>query len=232
MVGNKILVVDDEPNILDAVRAYLENSNYEIFTANDGKEALKQFEIVQPDLMVLDLMLPEISGEEVCQIIRKKSRIPILMLTAKAQVEDKVYGFQIGADDYLTKPFSPKELVVRVDSLLRRCGEGVSPLFSIMSWNKNELVIDFNELIVKKNGEIIKLTPNEFKLLSALVKYPTKTFTRNELIEIAFGYDYDGFERTVDSHIKNLRSKIEKDSSNPKYIITVRGVGYKFGKVE
>ena len=229
IIERKILIVDDEPKIVDVVKAYLENSNYQVFTAFDGEQALKQFEKIHPDLIILDLMLPKISGEQICQIIRKKSRIPIIMLTAKVQENDKINGFNIGADDYLTKPFSPRELVVRISSLLRRCSEGISPLFNIMSWNNNDLQIDFTEMIVKKAGNDIKVTPNEFKLLSTLIKFPKKTFTRDELIEIALGIDYDGYERTIDSHIKNLRSKIESDSSTPQYIITVRGIGYKFG---
>jgi len=226
---NKILVVDDEFKIVEAVKAYLENSRYQVFTAYDGEEALKQFETVNPDLVVLDLMLPKISGEELCQKIRKQSRIPIIMLTAKVQIDDKINGFNIGADDYMTKPFSPRELVVRVQGLLRRCSDGISPLFNIMSWNNGNLEIDVAEMIVKKFGKEVNLTPTEFKILSSMIKYPKKVFTREELIEIALGIDYDGFDRTIDSHIKNLRSKIEDDSSNPTYIITVRGTGYKFG---
>jgi len=229
MNDNKILLVDDEIKIVEFVKAYLEDSNYKVFTAYDGEEALQKFDELNPDLVVLDLMLPKISGEQVCQTIRKKSRIPIIMLTAKSQEDDKITGFNIGADDYLTKPFSPKELVARVGSLLRRSNESIAPLFNIMSWNNDELVIDFNEVTVKRDGKLVKLTPNEFKLLSIMVKYPKKSFTREELIEMAFGIDFDGYERTIDSHIKNLRSKIEDDSSNPKYILTVRGIGYKFG---
>ncbi|MDF2819619.1 MAG: resD [Clostridiales bacterium] len=223
-----ILVVDDEPKIVEAVQAYLESSNYKVVIALDGEQAIKQFDKVYPDLVVLDLMLPKISGEQVCQMIRKKSRVPIIMLTAKVQETDKLNGFNIGADDYITKPFSPRELVARVKSLLRRCSEGVSPLFNKMSWNNGDLEVDFTEMLVKKAGKDVKLTPNEFKLLSTMIKYPKKTFTRDELIDTALGVDYDGFERTIDSHIKNLRSKIE-DSSNPQYVHTVRGIGYKFG---
>lgn len=225
----RILLVDDEPKIVNAIKAYLENSNYTVFTASDGEQGLMLFNEISPDLVILDLMLPKVTGEEVCQTIRKKSRIPIIMLTAKIQENDIINGFNIGADDYLTKPFSPRELVVRVGSLLRRSVESTSPLFNIMSWNNKELEIDFNEMAVKKNGADVKVTPNEFKLLSTLIKYPKKSFTREELIEIAFGYEYGGYERTIDSHIKNLRNKIEEDSTNPKYIITVRGIGYKFG---
>lgn len=227
--NHKILLVDDEPKIVDVIKAYLEKSNYVVYTAFDGEQALQSFDEVSPDLLVLDLMLSKITGEEVCQAIRKKSRVPIIMLTAKTQENDIINGFNIGADDYLIKPFSPRELVARVASLLRRSVEGNAPLFNVMSWNNKELEVDFNEMIVKKNGIDAKLTPNEFKLLSTLIKYPKKSFTREELIESAFGYDYDGYERTIDSHIKNLRNKIEDNSTNPRYIITVRGIGYKFG---
>ena len=225
----KVLIVDDEPKIVEAVAAYLENSGYTAITAYDGEKALLLMEKMAPDLVVLDLMLPKISGEEVCKAIRKISRIPIIMLTAKIDEDDKINGFNIGADDYVTKPFSPRELMARINSLLRRSDEGVSPLFDKMSWNNNDLEVDLNSYTVRKSGIIVNLTPNEFKLLCAMIKYPKKTFTREELIEVAFGLNYDGFDRTIDSHIKNLRSKIEDDTTNPSYIITVRGIGYKFG---
>lgn len=226
----KVLVVDDEPVIVEAVMAYLEKGGYNPFAAYDGEKALTLFNHINPDLVVLDLMLPKISGEKVCQTIRKNSRVPIIMLTAKVSEEEKITGLDIGADDYVTKPFSPRELMARINSLLRRADEGVSPLFNQMSWNNNDLEIDLNAYTVKKAGSDVSLTKIEFKLLCALIKYPKKTFTREELIEIALGSDYDGFERTIDSHIKNLRSKIEEDTANPQYIVTVRGVGYKFGE--
>ena len=225
----KVLIVDDEVKIVEAVAAYLENSGYMAITAYDGENALLQVEKMSPDLVVLDLMLSKISGEEVCKAIRKISRIPIIMLTAKIDEDDKINGFNIGADDYVTKPFSPRELMARINSLLRRSDEGASPLFDKMSWNDNDLEVDLDLYTVKKSGEIVNLTPNEFKLLCAMIKYPKKIFTREELIEVAFGANYDGFDRTIDSHIKNLRSKIEDDTTNPRYIVTVRGVGYKFG---
>jgi len=225
----KVLIVDDEPKIVEAVAAYLENSGYTAITASDGEKALLLVEKMNPDLVVLDLMLPKISGEEVCKAIRKISRIPIIMLTAKIDEDDKINGFNIGADDYVTKPFSPRELMARINSLLRRSDEGVSPLFDKMSWNNNDLEVDLVSYTVRKLGEIVNLTPNEFKLLCAMIKYPKKTFTREELIEVAFGVNYEGFDRTIDSHIKNLRSKIEDDTANPCYIVTVRGIGYKFG---
>jgi len=225
----KVLIVDDEIKIVEAVAAYLENSGYTAITAYDGENALLQVEKMNPDLVVLDLMLSKISGEEVCKAIRKISRIPIIMLTAKIDEDDKINGFNIGADDYVTKPFSPRELMARINSLLRRSDEGASPLFDKMSWNDNDLEVDLDLYTVRKSGEIVNLTPNEFKLLCAMIKYPKKIFTREELIEVAFGANYDGFDRTIDSHIKNLRSKIEDDTTNPRYIVTVRGVGYKFG---
>lgn len=226
--SKNILVVDDEPKILEAIKAYLENSDYSVITSSNGKDALEEFEKYKFDLVILDLMLPLISGEEVCTAIRKKSRIPIIMLTAKVDEDEKISGFNLGADDYVTKPFSPRELMVRVKSLLRRCSDDLTPLFNTMSWNNNDLSIDFEKLIVKKEDREVSLTANEFKILSTMVKYPNKVFTREELIQIAFGVDYNGFERTIDSHIKNIRGKIESDSSNPQYIITIRGVGYRF----
>lgn len=225
----KVLIVEDEHKIAEAVMAYLENSGYLPIVAYDGEHALSLFEKSNPDLVILDLMLPKISGEEVCKAIRRTSRVPIIMLTAKINEEDKINGLNMGADDYVTKPFSPRELVARVNSLLRRADGGTLPLFHTMSWNNRDLEVDLSGYTVKKSGKDVNLTPNEFKLLCAMIKYPKKIFTREELIEIAFGSDYDGFERTIDSHIKNLRSKIEDDTANPIYIITVRGIGYTFG---
>lgn len=224
-----VLVVDDEKKITEAVAAYLQNAGYQAFKAYDGEAAIQMFHNLNPDLVILDCMLPRISGEEVCKSLRRISRVPIIMLTAKVEEDDKIYGLNIGADDYVVKPFSPRELIARVNSLFRRIDTGVSPLYHTMSWNHNDLEIDLNTYTVKKAGKVINLTPNEFKLLCTLTKYPNKTFTREELIEVAFGIEFDGFERTIDSHIKNLRSKIEDDTSNPIYIHTVRGIGYKFG---
>lgn len=227
----KVLIVEDEPKIVEAVMAYLKKSGYNPFVAYDGEKALTLFHNVSPDLVILDLMLPKISGEEVCKTIRRNSRVPIIMLTAKVSEEEMITGLNIGADDYVTKPFSPRELMARISSLLRRTDQGVSPLFHTMSWNDNDLEIDLNNHTVKKSGMEISLTPIEFKLLCVLIKYPKKTFTREELIGVVLGTDYEGFERTIDSHIKNLRSKIEDDTANPRYILTVRGIGYKFGGI-
>ncbi len=226
--SKKILVVDDEKKIVEAIQAYLENAGYTVFVAYNGKVALQTFETVKPDLMILDLMLPDMSGEEVCKTIRKQSRVPIIMLTAKVDEESILLGLGIGADDYVTKPFSTKQLIARVGAMLRRT-DGAAPLFNIMSWKNDDLVIDFDTHVVKKSSVEVSLTPNEFKLLCALAKYPKKAFTREELIVVALGDEYEGYERTIDSHIKNLRRKIETETSSPQYILTVHGVGYKFG---
>ncbi len=225
-----ILIVDDEPLIVEAVEAYLKKSGYETLTAFDGNEALSLFETGSPDMMILDLMLPGVSGEEICKAVRKKSRIPIIMLTAKAGEDNLIDGLNIGADDYMTKPFSPRELVARVNSLFRRISENTSPP-NIMRWNGGDLEADFDAFTIKKRGEDISLTPYEFKLFSVLARNPNKTFTRDELIDYAYGDSFDGYDRTIDSHIKNLRAKIETDSSNPQYILTVRGVGYKWKSI-
>ncbi|MDR3322110.1 MAG: response regulator transcription factor [Synergistaceae bacterium] len=226
--SEKILIVEDEAKIMDALRAYLENAGFAVHAAEDGAAGLAAFGEIAPDLVVLDLMLPKISGEQVCRAIRRVSRVPIVMLTAKSGEDDKISGFSLGADDYVTKPFSPRELLARIQSVLRRSG-GDAALYSSMSWNDGDLEINFDERALKKRGVSVGLTPSEFKILSSLAKRPGRTFTRDELIELALGTDFDGFERTVDSHVKNLRGKIEDDTSSPRYILTVRGVGYKFG---
>jgi len=225
--GRRILVVDDEVKIVEVVKSYLEHSGYEVYEAYNGAQVLSTFERIDPSLIVLDLMLPDMSGEEICKAIRKRSRIPIIMLTAKVEEEDILNGLDMGADDYVTKPFSPKQLVARVGAVLRRASEEPLPLSNIISFN-GDLVIDNLKHEVRKNNNIINLTPNEYKILMALIKYPKKTFTREELISMALGDDFEGFDRTVDTHIKNLRQKIETDPKEPKYILTVHGIGYRF----
>lgn len=226
----KILIVEDEVKILKVVKSLLESNGFTVFAAETGAEALVIFERENLSLLLLDLMLPDISGEEICTRIRKKSRVPIIMLTAKAGESDQLKGLNIGADDYITKPFSLKMLKARIDTVLRRVSDEPVPLYSKTTFG--DLEIDFASYIVTKNATEVKLTPNEFKILGTLIKYPNKVFTRDELIELAFGMDFDGFDRTVDSHIKNLRQKIETDPKNPLYILTIHGVGYKFGGTE
>ncbi|MCX7709134.1 MAG: response regulator transcription factor [Clostridia bacterium] len=225
----KILVVDDEEKIVEVVKSYLENSGYVVYGANNGAEALARFEAVNPALVVLDLMLPDISGEEICKTLRRKSRVPIIMLTAKVEEEDILKGLNIGADDYITKPFSPRQLVARTEAVLRRAGDAIAPLANHLSYNNEDLTIDTIKYEVRKKGAIINLTPNEYKLLTTVAKYPDKTFTRDELICLVLGEDFDGYDRTIDTHIKNLRQKIEDDPKNPRYVLTVHGIGYRFG---
>ena len=227
--SKKILVVDDEVKIVEVVKSYLMNSGYSVSEAYNGTDALKLFDKVNPSLVILDLMLPDISGEEICKTIRKNSRVPIIMLTAKVDEEDALKGLNIGADDYITKPFSPKLLVARVIAVLRRAENDVVPLSNVISFNNDDLIIDNLKYEVKKNSEIINLTPIEHKILISLIKYPKKIYTRDELICIALGEDFCGYDRTIDTHVKNLRQKIETDPKNPEYVLTIHGVGYKFG---
>jgi DNA-binding response OmpR family regulator len=229
MKSQKILVVDDEVKIIEVVKSYLEKQGYEVFEANDCAQAQKLLEKHNPDLMILDLMLPDMSGEEFCRHIRQNSRIPIIMLTAKVEESDILKGLDIGADDYITKPFSVRQLVARVQALLRRSGTEMVPLVNHMTFNNKDLVVEPLKHEVRKQEKLVNLTPNEFKILNTLITYPNKVFTREELIFTALGVDFEGYDRTVDSHIKNLRQKIETDTKTPKYILTVHGIGYRFG---
>lgn len=228
MDNKKVLVVDDELKIAEVIKSYLEHAGFEVFTAYDGRHALEMFERTGPSIVILDLMLPDLTGEEICRTIRKHSRAPIIMLTAKSDEEDILRGLDIGADDYVTKPFSPKQLVARVIAVLRRTAGDPIPLSNAFSFNNEDLVIDNLGHEVKKGGRVVNLTPNEYRILLTLVKYPKKTFTREELVNMALGDDFDGFDRTVDTHVKNLRQKIEDDPKAPKYLLTVHGVGYRF----
>ncbi len=224
----KILIVDDEPKIVEVVQSYLEHSGYEAYSAYDGRTALTLFQEVAPDLIILDLMLPDLSGEDICKAIRRESKVPIIMLTAKVEEENILKGLDLGADDYITKPFSPKQLVARVAAILRRVSDNLPPAMDIMAYDNNDLVIDNLKHEVKKQGRTINLTPNEYRILLSMVKYPQKTFTREELINMSLGEDFNGFDRTVDTHIKNLRQKIETDPKLPQYILTIHGIGYRF----
>ncbi|GAA0730152.1 response regulator transcription factor [Clostridium malenominatum] len=224
----KILVVDDEEKIVEVVKAYLEKDGFEVITAMDGETALNLFSKETIHLIVLDLMLPKLSGEEVCHKIRATSSVPIIMLTAKADEDERIEGISIGADDYLTKPFSVRELVVRVRALLRRTYREITPMADILTFNNGDLEVDIKKMIVKKRGEAIGLTSNEFKVLTVFLANPSQVFSREQLVEKAFGIDYEGFDRTVDTYIKTIRQKIEDTPKEPKYIITIYGMGYKF----
>lgn len=223
-----ILIVEDEKNILDVIKAYLEKESYNVITATDGEKALELFHTRDIHLIILDLMIPKISGEEVCKRIRSASDVPIIMVTAKTDEDYKIEGLHIGADDYVTKPFSPRELVSRVKALLRRAYKGSKPLVQILSFNNGDLIIDIDKMTVRKDNINIPITAIEFKVLLALVSNHSIVLSREQLIDIALGHDYEGYDRTIDTHIKNLRQKIEDDPKNPKYILTVYGSGYKF----
>lgn len=218
-----VLVVDDEVKIVEIITAYLEKSGYQTVCAYDGPGALKLFEMLAPVLVILDLMLPGLSGEEVCKAIRRKSRVPIIMLTAKTAEESILEGLNIGADDYVVKPFSPRQLMARVEAILRRVTLEAIPLSNELVFHDGDLVIDGVRHEVRKNGSPIALTATEFNILLTLAKYPTKTFTREELIALAYSDSYEGFDRVIDTHVKNIRQKIDG-----KYIKTVHGVGYAF----
>lgn len=227
-----VLVVDDEEMIREAVSSYLEKKGFRVVTAQSGVQALQMLETYPVSFVILDLMLPDLSGEEVCTRIRKQSRVPVLMLTAKTAKEDVLEGLQIGADDYMTKPFSLKELHARMEAILRRSSDDLMPLASVFRLNNGDLEVDFDAKTVKKRGAYVSLTPIEWKILAALLKYPQKVFTREELISMVFDVDFDGYDRVIDTHIKNLRRKIEDEPKKPVYICTIHGVGYRFGGEE
>ena len=224
--ARRILLVEDEKAIRDAVAAYLERAGYWVTPAADGQEAVDAFSLHQFDLVILDLMLPKLPGEKVCRIIRDTSDVPIIMLTAKGEVEDRIVGLELGADDYLIKPFSPRELVARVRALLRRAHIDSEPQREVLEFGG--LTIDLNGHKVLDNDEEIDVTASEFKLLTTLSRYPGRVYSRMELVEKVLGYDFEGYERTIDSHVKNLRAKIGDDPRNPRWIYTVHGVGYRF----
>jgi len=229
MPRKTVLVVDDEPKIVEIVKSYLEKDGYDTVCAYDGNAALTLFDQCFPSLVILDLMLPGISGEDVCKWIRKKSRVPVIMLTAKTAEESMLEGLGIGADDYVTKPFSPRLLMAKIEAVLRRVSDEAVPLSNVLIFDDGDLIIDSLRHEVKKKGERVALTPNEYNILFTMAKYPTKAFTRDELISLALSDTYDGFDRIIDTHIKNLRQKIEDDSKNPRYILTVHSIGYSFG---
>lgn len=228
IMNKKILVVDDEPQIVELIKSYLAKDGYRVITAADGQRALELARREQPDLILLDLMLPEINGFDVCRTLRKESNIPIIMLTARDEETDKIIGLELGADDYVTKPFSPREVLARVRAVLRRLSaEEVNREEKISLGN---LEINLARHQVKHGGKTLELTPTEFKLLEVLAKNPGRVFTRLQLIDQVQGYSFEGYERTIDAHIKNLRHKIEPHPKEPRYIITVFGVGYKAGE--
>jgi two-component system alkaline phosphatase synthesis response regulator PhoP len=227
MAGKRVLVVDDDVKTVELVKLYLNRDGYKVLTAYDGFDAIRLAKESHPDLIVLDLMLPGLDGLQVFRAVRAESDVPIIMLTAKTTEQDRLTGLELGADDYVTKPFSPRELAARVRAVLRRLPEewiqrGPDQI------KRGEILVDFVKHEAAIAGKPVNLTPMEFKLLGILVREPGRVFTRPQLIEKVFGYDFDGFDRTVDVHILNLRRKLEPDSHHPRYIKMVYGVGYKF----
>jgi DNA-binding response OmpR family regulator len=223
-----ILVVDDEPKILELVKSYLKINGYGVLCAKNGREGMALFESRPVSLILLDLMLPDFSGEELCKKVRQSSDVPIIMITAKVEEESVIRGLGMGADDYITKPFSPRQLVARVAAALRRSGGDRADAFL----SCGALTVDTEKRIVSRNGEILNLTRDEYGILALLMSGPGKIFSREEILEAVKGDGYDGFDRSVDTHIKKLRAKIEDDSRSPKYIITVYGMGYRMGAPE
>ncbi len=223
MSGKKVLVVDDDVKTVELVKLYLNRDGYRVLTAYNGNEALKLARENQPDLIVLDLMLPGINGLEICRILREESDVPIIMLTALTTDDDRLKGLDIGADDYVTKPFSPRELAARVRAVLRRLPGERGP----EKIEHGALTVNFLKHEASLEGKPLNLTPIEFKVLGALVKEPGRVFSRAQIIEKALGYDFNGFDRTIDVHILKLRRKLEPDPRHPRYIKTVYGAGYK-----
>ena len=220
-----ILVVDDEPKIVKLAQDYLEQAGFRVSSALDGTLAVAATRRDRPDLVVLDLNLPGMDGIDVCRTIRRDSDVPIIMLTARDGEADRLIGLELGADDYITKPFSPRELVARVRAVLRRTQAEAHPTGLIRA---NDLEIDLNGHSVTRKGASIHLTPSEFTLLTALAEHSGQVFSREQLLERLYGVAYDGFDRSVDAHIKNLRQKLEDDPANPRYVLTIYGIGYKF----
>jgi two-component system alkaline phosphatase synthesis response regulator PhoP len=221
----RILVVDDDKKTVNLMALYLKNKGYQVIAAYDGEEALNQAYLLKPDLIILDIMLPKINGIEVCQILREKSEVPIIMLTARTTEEDKLLGLHTGADDYVTKPFSPRELVARVEAVLRRSQGEKQDRAPRVAFGS--LTINYVRHEVRLDDRVVNLTPTEYRLLEVMAREPGRSFSRKELIDSVFGYDYDGLERTIDVHMMNLRRKIKSETANSQLITTVPGHGYR-----
>jgi two-component system, OmpR family, alkaline phosphatase synthesis response regulator PhoP len=221
----RILIVDDERKLVQGLVAYFRQAGFETLTAYDGRGALDIARRDQPDLIVLDLMLPEVDGLEVCRQLRRTSSVPIIMLTARVEETDKLIGLEIGADDYISKPYSPREVVARARAVLRRASGAMTPATLLRG---GDIVLDVERRSVLVAGQLAELTPTEFELLAALMRNAGRPLSRSQLLDATQGEAYAGYERTIDAHIKNLRRKIESDPANPRHILTVFSVGYKF----
>jgi two-component system OmpR family response regulator len=228
LMVQSILLVEDDPKIARVEKVYLEGAGYRVTQCDTGKAAIEAAMKELPILAILDLNLPDISGEEVCQELRQIGDFPIIMVTAKSSEEERVAGFALGADDYIVKPFSPRELVYRIKAVLRRQQKGGESFGEPIRFNGGALVVDGLKYEVMVDGEPVGITPTEFKVLFTLASSPGRVFPRDELVEKALGYQFEGYERSIDAHIKNIRHKIEKDPRNPEFILTIYGVGYRF----
>ena len=226
-MAKTILVVDDERKIVTVLKGYLEQAGFRVVTASDGQMALTTFRHAKPDLVILDLMLPGIDGLDVCRILRRESRVPIIMLTARAEEADRLIGLELGADDYVVKPFSPREVVLRVRAILRRVEGEVSASELLQA---GDIALDLGAHEARVAGHPVELTPMEFELLAVLVRSPGRTFARAQLLQQIQDSPLEGFDRTVDVHIRNIRAKIEPDPKNPRTILTVYGIGYKLAE--
>jgi len=222
-----VLVVDDEPQIATIARDYLTRAGFSVTVATDGTSGLEMARQNRPDLIVLDLGLPRLDGLAVARALRRDSDVPIIMLTARVDETDRLAGFEVGADDYITKPFSPRELVARVSSVLRRTRHAPA---AGAQFDVADLSIDVGRMRIERRGAAIDLTPTEFQLLTALARYPGRVFTRAQLLDAVRGTEIESFERAIDAHVKNVRRKLERDPHRPRYVLTVYGIGYKFAE--
>ena len=227
-MASTVLIIEDNPNTVELARLYLCRDGHKVVVATDGVEGLRLAREARPDLIVLDLMLPGLDGMEICRTLREESSVPIVMLTARVEEEDRLAGLDLGADDYVTKPFSPRELAARVRAVLRRASrDALQPGSAQLTYG--DVRVNIRSRTVHVGATQLHLTPTEFRLLVMLIREPGRTFTRGQIIDGVFGYDFDGFDRTVDAHVSNLRRKLESDPDRPRYIHTVYGMGYRFG---
>ena len=225
----KVLVVDDEPKIVQLARDYLEHAGFAVIVAHDGKAALASARLQKPDLVVLDLGLPELDGLDVARTIRQESSVPIVMLTGRSEESDKLVGLEIGADDYVTKPFSPKELVARVRAVLRRTER---PRVDSEIVRVGEIMLDIPRMRATVTNRPVELTPTEFQLVTTMAREPGRVFTRGQLLDAVHGVAFESYERAIDAHVKNIRRKLESDPARPRYLLTVYGVGYRFAELD
>ena len=226
MAQNSVVIVDDDTKLTKLLQTYFDKEGFVTWTVHEGLEAVNMIREKKPDIVILDLMLPGIDGLEICRRVRRYSDVPILMLTARDEETDRLIGLEMGADDYVTKPFSPREVVARVKAILRRSKKQVEGKPELVKYGS--LSIDFERHEVKKNGELADVTPTEFKILEVLATSPGRVYSRLHMVEFIQEYAFEGYERTIDAHVKNLRRKIEDNPKEPQYILTVYGVGYKF----